>query len=349
MKNKVRTLNVWDIDDTLFKTDARVTITKDGKPIKVLNPGEFNTYNLKQGEKFDFTQFRSGKIFRETAKPINNVLDKAKEIVSKQNEDSKSIILTARSDFNDHKEFVQTFRDHGFPIDQVYIERAGNLARYNPAVKPHITKGVILRKYINTGNYDRIRMWDDSESNLKMLMKLGKLHPEIEMIGYLVDDDGSVKRYASSLKEDFEVPHSGMTFGRNLMPQISTEQMKSFLSYLDDNDVEHRDVKVVANALKPTQSEFNFDQVEVLMHSPRKKDKKIIVSKDLYVMDGHHRWLADYNKDKGMNIDVHMVDLPILELLRLAKQFGGVTYKPVTETVSKVVKESLINSRYGKL
>ena len=197
LKKKIKTLNVWDIDDTLFKTDARVTITKDGKPVRVLSPGEFNTYQLKTGEKYDFSQFRSGKIFRDTAKPISNVLDKAKEIVSKQTEDSKSIILTARSDFNDHKEFVQTFRDYGFPIDQVYIERAGNLARYNPSVKPNITKGVILRKYINSGKFDRIRMWDDSEKNLDMLLKLGKMHPEIEMVAYLVNDDGSVKKYTT--------------------------------------------------------------------------------------------------------------------------------------------------------
>lgn len=346
LKKKIKTLNVWDIDDTLFKTDARVVVMKDGKSIKVLQPGEFNHYTLGSGEKFDFTQFRSGKLFRDTAVPINSVLDRAKEIVWNQGDESESIILTARSDFHDHKEFVQTFRDHGFPIDQVYIERAGNLNNLNPNVKPHITKAVILRKYITSGKFDRIRMWDDSKSNLDMLMKLGKMYPKIEFIGYLVGHDGSVKRYASSLKEEYEVPNIGMTFGRNLMPQIKSEKIPLFLASLTDQNVEYKKTKVPACNLKATQSEFNAEKIEAMVHRSKSDDKPIIISNDLYVMDGHHRWLADYNKNKNANIEVYMVDLPILELLRMAKEFSGVTYKPVTESIKSIVRGALDSRIY---
>lgn len=193
-KNEVRTLNVWDIDDTLGKTDARVIVKKDGKTVKVLEPGEYNTYKAKEGETFDFAQFRSGKIFRETFKPISTVLDRAKEIVMNQSENSHSIILTARADFNDHKEFLQAFRDHDFPIDHVYVERSGNLAKLNPRSPAHINKGVVLKRYMQSGKFDRVRMWDDHEQNLEMLYKLGKQFPEIEVIGYLVKD-GKVSKY----------------------------------------------------------------------------------------------------------------------------------------------------------
>ena len=120
--NEIRTLNVWDIDDTLGKTSARVNVMKDGKLVKVLEPGQFNSYQLKPGEDYDFSQFRSGKIFRQTFKPISSVLDRAKEIVWNQSENSHSIILTARADFEDHEEFLQAWRDHGFPIDHVYVD-----------------------------------------------------------------------------------------------------------------------------------------------------------------------------------------------------------------------------------
>jgi hypothetical protein len=193
-KKEVRTLNVWDIDDTLGKTDARVSVMKDGKMIKVLDPGQFNSYDLKPGESFNFSQFRSGKIFRDTFKPISNVLDRAKEIVWNQSENSQSIILTARADFEDHKEFLQAFRDHGFPIDHVYVERAGNLAKLKSDSKAHINKGVILKRYMKSGKWDRVRMWDDHEANLDMLHKLGKQFPDIEIIGYLVKD-GKVSKY----------------------------------------------------------------------------------------------------------------------------------------------------------
>lgn len=195
-KNEIRTLNVWDIDDTLGKTSARVGVMKDGKQIKLLEPGEYNTYKAKEGETFDFSQFRSGKIFRDTFKPINSVLDRAKDIVMNQSENSHSIILTARADFDDHKEFLQAFRDHGFPIDHVYVERSGNLAKLNSRSPAHINKAVVLKRYMQSGKFDRVRMWDDHEDNLRMLFKIADHFPNIEVIGYLVKD-GKVTKYTS--------------------------------------------------------------------------------------------------------------------------------------------------------
>jgi len=193
-KNEVRTLNVFDIDDTLGKTDARVIVMKDGKQVKVLDPGEYNTYKPKEGETFDFAQFRSGKVFRDTFKPISNVLDRAKDIVMNQSENSQSIILTARSDFNDHKEFLQAFRDHGFPIDHVHVEHSGNLSKLKASSPAHINKAVVLKRYMKSGRFDRIRMWDDHEDNLRMLFKVAAQFPNIEVIGYLVKD-GKVSKY----------------------------------------------------------------------------------------------------------------------------------------------------------
>jgi hypothetical protein len=193
-KNEVRTLNVWDIDDTLGQTSAKVNIKKDGKVVKSLAPGEYNNYKLGKGEELDFSQFRSGKIFRDTFKPIANVLNRAKNIVWNQSENSHSIIITARADFDDHKEFLEAFRDHGFPIDHVYVERSGNLAKLKPSSPAHINKGVILKKYLATGKWDRIRMWDDHEKNLDMLYKVAAMYPEVEAIGYLVKD-GKVSKY----------------------------------------------------------------------------------------------------------------------------------------------------------
>ena len=193
-KNEVRTLNVWDIDDTLGKTSAKVNIKKDGKVIKSLSAGEYNNYKLGQGEELDFSQFRSGKIFRDTFKPIGNVLNRAKSIVMNQSENSQSIIITARADFDDHKEFIEAFRDHGFPIDHVYVERSGNLSKLKPSSPTHINKGVVIKKYLASGKWDRIRMWDDQEKNLDILYKVAAMYPDVEAVGYLVKD-GKVSKY----------------------------------------------------------------------------------------------------------------------------------------------------------
>lgn len=193
-KNEIRTLNVWDIDDTLGTTEAKVQVKKDGKIVKELTPAEYNKYELKPGEEKDFSQFRSGKVFRDTFKPINNVLDRAKSIVMNQSENSHSIILTARADFEDHKEFLQAWRDHGFPIDHVYVERSGNLSKLKASSPAHINKGVVLKKYLATGKWDRVRMWDDHEKNLDILFKVAAMFPEVEAVGYLVKD-GKVTKY----------------------------------------------------------------------------------------------------------------------------------------------------------
>jgi hypothetical protein len=343
-KKNINTLNVFDIDDTLGKTSARVTVMKNGKAVNVLDPGEFNSYKLAPGESFDFAEFRSGKIFRDTFKPISNVLDRAKDIVMSQSENSHSIILTARADFNDHKEFLQAFRDHGFPIDHVYVERSGNLSKLKASSPAHINKGVVLKRYMKTGKFDRVRMWDDHEANLDMLLKLGKQFTNIEVIGYLVKGD-KVSKYNRNLEEEIEIPKIGMTFSRDLMPQIKSSDISNFLIYLNKQNIDHKTKKLPVKELRSTQSEFDLSKIDQMIG--QRSDTKILVSNDGYVMDGHHRWLADYNADKESKINSIVVDLPILELLRVAKEYSGTEYKSVSKTISGIIKESIHKSRYN--
>ena len=194
-KKKQGTLNVFDIDDTLYLTTSRVGIKKNGKVIKRLASGEFNTYKLKDGEEFDFGQFRDAKHFAATAKPIERMFKKAQAIVANQKGYSKTILLTARSDMDDRELFLKTFRDHGFPIDQVHVERAGNLAKFKADIKPSTSKLVILRRYIKTGFYNKIRVYDDAKSNLSAILSLKELHPEIDFETWLVHEDGSVTKF----------------------------------------------------------------------------------------------------------------------------------------------------------
>ena len=63
-------LTMFDVDETMFKTKARVHVTKDGKVIKKLTNQEFNKYKLKSGEDFDFGEFTNAKIFNQTSTPI---------------------------------------------------------------------------------------------------------------------------------------------------------------------------------------------------------------------------------------------------------------------------------------
>lgn len=184
------TLTMFDIDETLFHTKAKVAVVKDGKVVRMLDNQEFNTYKRKPGEEYDFKEFASAEVFRKTSTPIVRMINKAKAIVkAKKNPHSRAIIVTARADFDDKEMFLQTFRDHGLPIDQMHVERSGNLGIDSPAE----AKKVVFRKYLNTQNYTKTRLYDDAMSNLKAFLDLQKEYPNIKFEAYFVKPDGSIK------------------------------------------------------------------------------------------------------------------------------------------------------------
>lgn len=185
------TLSIFDIDDTLFHTSAKIAVMKDGKVVRMLDNQEYNTYKRQKGETYDFGEFANAKVFRATSKPIDRMVAKAKAIFanSRKNPHSRVIICTARADFDDKDIFLQTFRDHGLPIDNIHVERAGNLKIDSSAE----AKKIIFRKYINTKNYVKLRLFDDAMSNLEAFLSLRDEYPHIKFEAYYVNSDGSVK------------------------------------------------------------------------------------------------------------------------------------------------------------
>jgi hypothetical protein len=185
-------LTVFDIDDTLFHTFAMIKIMKDGREVGELTNQEFNTYKLKDGETFDFGQFKNAENFRKTSKPITKMIAKANAIIANANKaGSKVIIMTARADFDDKETFLKTFKDHGMDISNVYVERAGNLGAKNSSAK---NKKFLFHKYLRGGKYARVRFFDDAISNITMFKSLEKQYPDISFEAYHVQPDGSVRK-----------------------------------------------------------------------------------------------------------------------------------------------------------
>ena len=142
-----------------------------------------------------------------------------------------------------------------------------------------------------------------------------------------------------------EIPKIGMTFSRALMPQIDSDKLDDYLSYLKEKNIEYTKQKLPTKELKATQMEFDTDKVCEIMQGPS-GNKPIIVSSDGYILDGHHRWLADYNKNKDSNSKVIVVNLPILELMRISKYFNNVEHRPLVESIKSVVKKALKERMY---
>lgn len=185
-------LTIFDIDDTLMHTTAKIAVKLNGKVVRELTNQEFNTYQLKKGEQFDFGQFRDAKKFKEESKPIARMFAKAKAILRNvvNKPGSQMIILTARNDFDDKETFLDTFRQYGLDIDKIRVERAGKLAGMAPA---H-AKYIIVYNYLKQGKFARVRLFDDSMANLIEFLRLKKEFKNVEFEAYFAKPDGSVQR-----------------------------------------------------------------------------------------------------------------------------------------------------------
>lgn len=189
------TLHVFDIDDTMFHTTAKVKVrNKDGKIIRYLTNAQFNRYHLRPGEKFDFSEFHSAKKFHDESKPIEKMINKVKKIhnISKKKVNHKVIINTARADFDNKDRFLNKFRHHGIEIDGIHVHRAGNIPGDDlPADK----KVKIIKQYIDKHDYKKVVMYDDSRTNLKALLQMKKEYPNVKFVAYHAQPDGSIKHY----------------------------------------------------------------------------------------------------------------------------------------------------------
>ena len=132
------------------------------------------------------------------------------------------------------------------------------------------------------------------------------------------------------------IPSIGLALDRDLLPQIN--KPKDFIDMLDKKEIPHKEEMVDPDTLKAIQTEFDKDKIANIMLEPYNL-MGIIISNDNYILDGHHRWVAAYNK--GIKIKATRVDLPILELINIAKRNN------VTECVKNVIKNA-VGSRYYK-
>ena len=184
-----------DLDETLFHTFAKVHVVKGGKKVKALTNQEYNTHQLKDNEKYDYGEFKNAKLFRKTSIPVKKTVKRMKKMLKGINEsgsESRILILTARTNFNDKEEFLSKFKDHGLDLrkEGVYVER--NSRSSDTSISSE--KKAIIDKYIKGGKYERVRLIDDSIDNIKAFLELQSEYPSMKFFGLLVKKDGTLKR-----------------------------------------------------------------------------------------------------------------------------------------------------------
>jgi hypothetical protein len=150
---------VFDFDDTLAFTDARVHVLSPCKSqvMASLTPQEFNSVKLKKGESFDFSDFDRANLILD-GKP-SKLIDLAKDVFA---EGHSVFILTARNDCV-ASAIAEWLVDFGIVAREVHCvgEKGTDIAK---------AKRMILLAIIE--NFDKVWFFDDDARNIELAQDL---------------------------------------------------------------------------------------------------------------------------------------------------------------------------------
>jgi hypothetical protein len=132
------------------------------------------------------------------------------------------------------------------------------------------------------------------------------------------------------------------------MPVIPAKQTKAFVKYLKAQGFKVEKSKELAANLRATQSEISGAKVAASMARIEEEGfyKRIVVSKDDYILDGHHTWAGQVGVDAkngtlsdDKSVKVARVNISITKLIAAAEKFtGGAGKKPASEPAKSVGK-----------
>ncbi len=145
----MKTLVVFDFDDTLFRSGAMVGIQKPGKPKRYLSSHEYATYVPDGDEEFDYEQFH---VYPPKPEPIDRSTSAFESSVLSQGI-RNVVILTARSNAGPVAEVLENF---GMPAVEILA-----IGSANPEHKADK-----VEELVNDRGYDRVIVYEDSDANI---------------------------------------------------------------------------------------------------------------------------------------------------------------------------------------
>lgn len=120
-------------------------------------------------------------------------------------------------------------------------------------------------------------------------------------------------------------PKDTLGVPRTAMPQIEKDDYDELLQYLKSHGVTPRVMKVDPSELRAIQRDFKAAGIIKALEKEKLK-KAVLISDDMYVIDGNHRWLAAVNT-RARSIDAIQFNTNGVRLLALVKKFHKTTYK----------------------
>lgn len=201
MEGPRKSIHLFDLDDTLIRTDARVLVRDArGELLRALAPAEFTVYQAAPGEAFDFREFSDlgilsrGILVKYTKTIIDTIL--------KHGTHSEFGILTARADKKLHAPFlIRLFRSiFGVRLSNEFIfavsdrRFSGYKDRGGPAgAAPFSTLSVSQRKAMVIAQdlvgrgFNDISFYDDSRENLDSFKVMRQAFPHVAYKPHFID------------------------------------------------------------------------------------------------------------------------------------------------------------------
>jgi len=108
-------------------------------------------------------------------------------------------------------------------------------------------------------------------------------------------------------------------FDRKDMPQVKTNDVKKALNLLKKDGIKITKGTKKPSEFKPSQKDIYKNKVEKILKRTKslKGMKPVIVSRDNYIVDGHHRWAASKLKFPNGNLPYYKIDLPIQQAVEV--------------------------------
>lgn len=145
----MKTLVIFDFDDTLFESQSQVVVKSPHSGTKYLTSGEYASYVPEHDDELDFSQFEG---YPPSPKPITATIGRLKQAVSRYGLDNV-IILTARSK---NQPILDVLKD--FKLPQIFVAAVGSS---NPVMKADYTV-----RTIHEEGYDRVVVYEDNVRNI---------------------------------------------------------------------------------------------------------------------------------------------------------------------------------------
>ena len=244
--------------------------------------------------------------------------------------------------------------ERGIRTEQEHIQTLRNL--YSKSITPEEATKLIAKEHLaeNPKYYSEIEKIEQSKkNNADLIMKLGGM---TNNYAYSLSDFGLEKsfggnpfvRLSEMLKKsnnfcevESKYCSSSLDIDRKDMPQVYEEYIQDYVDFLDAQGIDSKMVyEVKVGNLKPTQKNISIERIAKILHrllsgyytgesgkliNPLKR--VVIVTKDGYLLDGHHRWATSLFLSPNNTITVLEINADIEDLIPITKGFKKTQYQ----------------------